>query len=369
MAGIVGGNALVVLLIIAAAAFVEGMGASLSIRHDSRNVIVLGAGSEESAERSEISAAVPSLLAAAVPGIAQAAGEPFISPEIVSALIVRESAEAQEELRAVVRGIAPGAFLVHARVEIVEGRAPMAGANELLAGSLAADKLGLAAERLAVGQSLWFDGREWRVCGRMSARGTVMDAELWTALPDLMAAAKRDTLSCVVATLDTAEFADIDAFTKMRTDLELAALTEAEYYASLLRFYGPVRAMIWATAVLAALAGLLGGLNSMYAAFSARGREMAMLQSLGYPRRAIAFSLVQESLLAASIGLLGAAAAGWLLLDGLAVPFSMGVFQLHIGSRVLAAGAACAVATGLLGALPPAWSCLRPPIPEALKST
>ena len=45
------GSALVVLLAIAAAAFVRGMGHSLVSSGSERNVILLGAGSEESVER------------------------------------------------------------------------------------------------------------------------------------------------------------------------------------------------------------------------------------------------------------------------------------------------------------------------------
>ena len=43
---------------------------------------------------------------------------------------------------------------------------------------------------------------------------------------------------------------------------ELVAMRESDYYASLLAFYRPVRAMIWGTALLIALGGLLGGLGA-----------------------------------------------------------------------------------------------------------
>jgi len=36
-------------------------------------------------------------------------------------------------------GITPAAFLVHPQVRIVEGRAPQAGADELMVGALAAN--------------------------------------------------------------------------------------------------------------------------------------------------------------------------------------------------------------------------------------
>ncbi|MDX2176298.1 MAG: ABC transporter permease [Candidatus Sumerlaeia bacterium] len=365
--GIVAGNVLVVLLIVAAAAFVDGMRGSLAQRDDSRNVILLGAGSEESIERSEISAAVPGILEASVPGIRTVQGEAFVSPEIVSALLLSSSPDREEELRAIVRGITPGAFLVHQRVEIVEGRAPRPGSGEVLAGSLAAEKMGLPS--LPIGVKLWFDGEEWTVVGIMAARGSVMDAELWVPLPDLMLAMKRDSLSCVVVTLETAEFADLDAFTKMRLDLELAAIRESEYYAAVLRFYRPVQAMVWITAILVAASGVLGGISTLYAAFASRVRELGMLQALGYPRRAIAISLVQEALLAAALAIIVALLLARLFLDGLAVSYSMGVFELAVGPRVVFAGAATGLALGIIGALPPAWRCLRLPIPESLKAT
>ena len=368
LAGLLIGNALVVMLVVSAAAFVEGMRSSLSIRHDSRNVLLLAAGSEESMERSEIAASVPGVLAASVPGIRTVHGEPFISPEILSALILKLEPDAPEEFRGVVRGVTPGAFLVHSRIQMIEGRVPNSGAYEMMVGSLAAEKLGLPVERLAIGNSLWFDRKEWKIVGRFQARGTVMDAELWIPLNDLRIETKRDTISCVAITLDAAEFADVDAFTKMRVDLELSALPESEYYAALLRFYRPVQLMIWITALLIGMSGVLGGLNTLYAAFATRAREIGMLQSLGYSRRAVVFSLIQESLLAASIAVLIALLIAKLLIDGIAIPFSMGVFELTMNSVVLASGASVGLILGVLGSLPPAWRCLNMPIPESLKA-
>ena len=367
--GILLGNLLVVMIVLAAASFVEGMRRTFSPGDLSPNVILLGVGSEESIERSEIPATTAGILAASVPGIRTVGGVPFVSPEILSALILRENAASTLELRGIVRGITPAAFLVHPRVEIIAGRAPRAGANELLIGSLVAEKLSIPRARLALGQTLWFDDSEWKIVGHFRAPGTVMDAEIWTPLSDLQIATRRDAISAVFLTLGEAEFSDIDAFAKMRIDLELIAIAQSEYDAALLRFYRPVRIMIWATAILVALSGTLGGFNSLYAAFSARSREIGMLQSLGFSRRAIALSLIQESLLAASLALIIALCLGWLFLDGIAISFSMGVFQLTLSARVIASAACTAVVLGLLGSLPPAWHCLRLPITEALKTS
>jgi ABC-type antimicrobial peptide transport system permease subunit len=154
----------------------------------------------------------------------------------------------------------------------------------------------------------------------------------------------------------------------MRVDLELSAIPEAVYYAGLLRFYRPIQIMIWVTAALISLAGILGGFNTLYSAFAARIREIGMLQSLGFPRRAIILSLIQESLLVASAAVLIAVLLSVLLLDGIAVSLTMNVFQLTLNNKAILLGAATGLILGILGALPPAWRCLRMAIPESLKS-
>ncbi|MEK7485481.1 MAG: ABC transporter permease, partial [Planctomycetota bacterium] len=213
-----------------------------------------------------------------------------------------------------------------------------------------------------------FAKREWTIVGQFRAPATVMDAEIWVPLSDLQIATRRNGISCVVATLESAEFEDVDLFTKRRVDLELSAIRESDYYASLSKFYKPVQAMIWVTALLVSLAGILGGLNVMYAAFSARSREIGMLQALGFSRAAILLSLIQESLLATTSGTLIGLALSVFFLNGQSVRFSMGVFQLLIDPQVLLVGLIAGIGMGLLGAIPPAINCLRLPITETLKS-
>jgi len=215
---------------------------------------------------------------------------------------------------------------------------------------------------------VWFGNRSWKVVGRFSAKGTVMDAEVWAPLTDLQVATKRDTLSCVVVSLGEGEFSDIDLFTKQRLDLALTAVPEAEYYASVMKFYRPVQAMIWATALIIALVGLLGGLNTTYAAFANRVRELGMLQSLGFSRPAIMLSLVQESLLTSSAGTLAASFLALVFVNGKAVSFSMGVFELVVDHRVIMFGLLAGLLMAMIGVVPPAWRCLRLPITEALKA-
>lgn len=364
------GAALVVLLVLAAAGFVRGMQLTLvqrEVLHE--NIIILGTGSEEAIERSQIDAGVGSIAAASIAGLKEAAGVVYVSPEIHMALPVRESATSTQDLAAVMRGVRPVALLVHPEVEIFEGRPPRSGEDELMVGALAATRLGVPDDRLLLGQTLHFDSRDWEIVGRFRAPNTAMNAEIWLPMIDLQIATKREaSLSCVIVSLGEGAFADVDLFAKSRLDLEITAIRESDYYASIAAFYQPIRVMVMVTASLIALGGVLGGLNTMYAAFAARVREVGMLQSLGFTRRAIVLNLTEESLFAASCGAVIGCAVGLLLLDGLAVRFSMGAFRITLDAPVMLVGIGGGLLVGLVGAIPPAVRCLRLPITEALKS-
>ena len=364
------GSALVVLLVLAAAGFVRGMQLTLA-QQDTlhENVIILGAGSEESIERSQIQAGVKGIAAASIAGLREEARVTFVSPEIHTALPVWESADDDALHHAMLRGVRPVALLVHSEVEIFDGRPPRSGLDELMVGELAAIRLGLPDDRLAVGKTLYFDNRDWTIVGRFRAPNTVMDAEIWLPLTDLQIATKRESsLSCAVVTLDTATYIDVDIFAKSRLDLEIIAISERDYYNSIATFYRPIRIMIIATAVLIAIGGLLGGLNTMYAAFAARVREIGMLQTLGFTRSAIVLNLSEESVFTAACGAIVGAALGLLLLDGLAIRFSMGAFAITVDAPVMLIGLAGGLLVGLVGAIPPAARCLQLPITEALKA-
>ena len=77
-----GGSAIVVFLVVAAVASMRALDRGVRESGTAGNVMLLGAGSEESVERSEISASTPGVIAASVEGVRSAAGAPFISPEL-----------------------------------------------------------------------------------------------------------------------------------------------------------------------------------------------------------------------------------------------------------------------------------------------
>jgi putative ABC transport system permease protein len=362
----IGGSALVVLLVMAAVAINTGMKKVLSASGSPHNVILVGAGSEESIQRSEVSEAAAGIAEAAVPGISEALGVRAVSTEIHYMAPVEVAGG--ERRQALLRGVTLQALRVHPEVRISEGRFPAAG--EAMAGRLAWRKLGLAEGDLKVGSAVVLDGQTLVIAGIFSAPGTVLESELWTTLGDLRVLAKRDTVSCVTLRLDDPEdFSEADLFAKQRLDLELSALRESDYYARLSSFFKPLRAMTWITAALIGTGAVFGGINTLYAAFASRVREMATLQAIGFGRGSLLASLVQESVLACLLGALLGSLVAVLFLDGITMAFSIGTFTLEIGPEVAIAGILTGLFLGLLGAVPPAIRCLKPSLPVALRSS
>ena len=360
----VGGAALVVFLLMTAAALNQGMNEVLSASGSPKNVILMGKGSEESIERSEVHLEAESIAATAIRGLQESLGQPAVSGEITyQAPLVTESGHKEQGL---LRGVTEKALLVHPKVRLEEGRFP--GPGEVMLGILAHRKLGVPADEVGLGRSIFFEDSEMAISGIFSAPGTVLESEVWFDRNDLATLTQRNSLSAVMLRLDKAEFEDVEVFTLQRNDLELAALREDHYYDKLAEFYGPIRTMTWLTAVMVAGGAIFGGLNTLYAAFASRIRELATLQSIGFRRRAIFLSLVQESLLATLTGTLLALVLALVVVDGMSVPFSIGTFRLTLTPMVILVGLAVGVALGTIGILPPAWRTLSPYLPKALRS-
>lgn len=361
----VGGAALVVFLVFAAGAFDRGMESVLLATGSPHNVILLGAGSEESVERSEVAVSAETQITAGVRGIEHRAGMPAVSGEVH--YMGEIHFPAGKEAQALLRGVTPAAFEVHREVRLVAGTFP--GSGEVIVGRLAHRALNVPEAWLSPGAQVVFEHQPLTISGVFDAPGTVMESEIWFSRSDLMTLTQRDNLSCVVLRLAKAEdFGYAELFAQQRLDLELVAIRESDYYGKLAQFYAPIRGMTWLTALLVGLGAVFGGINMLYAAFASRIREIATLQAIGFSRRTILFSLVQESLLATLLGTLLAAVLAVFIVEGITVNFSMGTFSLSLSPPVIVMGLATGVALGSLGAIPPAVRCLRAPLPVALRS-
>lgn len=360
------GLTVVVLLVLVVVGFIRGLERSLAASGSPNVVLVYALSSGADIENSSIPGSAPALLTASVDGVRRTFGEEHVSPELYLGTRVM-TASSDEPGMGLVRGVTTAAPLVRGSVQLVEGAWPAAG--EVMVGRLAYSKLGARREDLAIGESVEFDGRSWRVSGRFAAAGSAFESEIWAPLADLQTALRRQDLSLVAVGMNTPEqVADVDLFCRERVDLELKAVSESGYYASLQTHYRPVRMLGWTVVALVAGSGVFAGLNTMYGAVVGRVRELATLQAIGFRRRAIVLTLIQEALLLACGAGLIACVLGITLVDGSAVRFTMGAFVLSVDSVAIAVGCGVAALLGVVGALPPAVKAMRLPVVDAIKS-
>jgi ABC-type lipoprotein release transport system permease subunit len=356
----------VILLVFVVVGFVRGLERSLAVSGDPSVVLVYSLGAEENIENSAIPGRTPALLTASLPEVRQRFGVPHLSPELYMGTRVRIG-DAKRTGLGLVRGVTTAAPLVRRGVRLTEGRWP--GPGELIVGRLVAAKLGCDPRDLAVGQHVAFEKKEWRISGRFSAGGAAFESEMWCPLPALQQTLKRQDLSVVAILLRPGgSVANVRLFCKERNDLELQALGETAYYQSLQKHYRPMRLLAWTVVLLVAGAGVFAGLNMMYGAVAGRTRELATLQTVGYRRAAILVGLIQEGALLAAASSLVAATVALLLINGVAVRFTMGAFVLRVDGVALLVGMIAGLLLGVVGAVPPAVKALRLPVAESLKA-
>jgi ABC-type antimicrobial peptide transport system permease subunit len=356
----------VIVLVFTVVSFIRGLETSLAASGDPQVALVYSLSSAADVENSSIPARTPALLAASLEDIQERYGVSYLSPE----LYVGTRIEVEQEDRSglgLVRGVTSAAPLVRSKVQIVEGAWPAPG--ELLVGRLAHSKLGCSRDSLAVGRTVSFDGRPWRVSGIFQAEGAALESEVWCPLEDMQAALKRQDLSLVAVKLaPEASISDVELFCSERIDLELKSVSEAAYFDSLQKHYAPVRLLGWVVVWLIGGAGVFSGVNTMYGAVMGRIRELSSLQAMGFRRRAIMLSLIQEATLLSVSASLIATVLSLMLLNGTAVRFTMGSFALRVDGFAIVIGCGVAVLLGVLGALPPALKAMRLPIAAGIKS-
>lgn len=360
------GLSTVIILVVVVVGFIRGLERSLEVTGDPLVALIFSLGMGENLEYSSIPMRSSDLVPGNIKGVVERQGRKSVSPELYLGTQVGVGEEGELSM-GLVRGVTRNILSVRRTVQLEEGRWP--GPGEVIVGRLVATKLGATGEQLTVGKTLRFEGRKWRVSGVFSAVGGAFESEVWCRLDELQTAMSRQDLSLVAIALKSSDdFAELDLFCRGRLDLELQAMRERDYYSALTRDYAPVRMLAWLVVCLVSGAGVFAGLNTMYASVLGRVRELAALQTIGFLRRAVVISLLEEGLLlAAAASLLGVGLAV-LGLGGMSVRFTMGAFSLSLDAVTVLIGCGVGLGTGLLGTLPAAIRALRMPIVEGLKT-
>jgi ABC-type lipoprotein release transport system permease subunit len=225
-------------------------------------------------------------------------------------------------------------------------------------------------DSLHVGDVFDLGGRKWIVSGITRSEGSTFGSEVWAkwSLVAHMFGKERYT-SMVVRTADAdSAKALADDITKNFKKAALQAMPETEYFARLNEtgkqfFY----AIVFVTAIMS-IGGVFGVMNTMFAAVSARKRDIGVLRIVGFARWQVLAVFLAESVLIAVIGgLLGCGLAllahGWtansIVSGGQGAGGKFVALKLAIGIDMLASGMLVALIIGVLGGFFPAISAMR----------
>ena len=231
--------------------------------------------------------------------------------------------------------------------------------------------------RLDVGDRFELDQRVWLVVGVMQSAGSTFDSEVWAKGGLLGPMFGKETYTSVVVRAEDAATALRlkDFFTNRYKTAAMQAQVETEYFAAL---SGTSQQFLYGVAIVAvimAIGGNFGVMNTMFAAISQRTKDIGVLRLLGYSRRQILISFLLESLLIALIGGGLGCALGWLV-DGWSATSVVSngpgggkfvVLKLAVDSQIIAAGLLLTLVMGFFGGLVPAISAVLLKPLEALR--
>ncbi|HZV07621.1 MAG TPA: ABC transporter permease [Gemmataceae bacterium] len=264
-----------------------------------------------------------------------------------------------------------GAWFTQAGVQPLPGSTTGEQAVQVVLGEGIARVLGTDQGKpsLEVGDVFPMAERQWIVVGILQSSGSTFDSEIWAKQQIVGEKFGKPSYSTVVL-----RTADTDAARRAAQDLSdnfkpaVAAQVETAYYEKL---NGTNQSFLYAALAVAsvmALGGVLGVMNTMFAAISQRQKDIGVLRILGYARWQILESFFLESLLLALIGgaigcLLGWMVDGWsassIISSGSGGGGRSVVFKLVVDSKILLGGLAFSLLMGNIGGLLPALSAMR----------
>ena len=156
---------------------------------------------------------------------------------------------------------------------------------------------------------------------------------------------------------------------------KLKTFAEQEYYAELTKTNEQFLTWIIALAVVMAVGGVFGVMNTMFASITARIKEVGVLRILGFKRWQILISFMLESLAIAFVGgllgcLFGLIANGFEATSTLSSGQGGGkrvLVQLTVDYQTISAGMLFTLMMGRIGGLVPALSAMRMKILDTLR--
>jgi putative ABC transport system permease protein len=363
------GVGLVVAVFIGMLALANGFRAALARTGSPANVLVLRDGAD-----SELSSGLPrdaASMIAASPHVATGAdGRPLVSPEVYVLIPLQKVFDTTQIANVVVRGVSEQAWVVRQNVQVVAGERPASGRAEICVGTRLTQRF----PHTAIGESMRFAGRDWKVTCHFSAAGSAFESEIWGENEQFMPVFRGQAFQSITFRLrDPAAFEDAKRALEADRRMTVDVARESDFYNAQSQLLGTILRFlaIFITAIMA-VGAVFGAVNTMYAAIAARSPEIAVLLTLGFrPTSILASFLVESALIAAVGGIIGCLLA--LPINGLVTSttnwasFSEIAFAFRVTPALLGVGLIFAVVMGVIGGFFPAWRAARLQVIQALR--
>jgi putative ABC transport system permease protein len=364
------GIALVVAVFLCVMALGEGLTRVFTSSGSENNVLILRQNAQAEMQSGVTRDQVPLIMT--LPGIApDADGEPLASPELVVVLNLEKIDGGSSNVT--IRGVGEKALKLRPAVALTEGRMFNPGQSEVIVSRSISKRF----KSCNVGDTLKFGAYRWTIVGRFDGGGTAPDSEMWTDVEGMITDFKRSGYSSVLAkTTGRAGRDQLIAALAADPRLALEGKVERTYYDDQTSTAAPLKFLGFFVGIVMAIGACFGAMNTMYAAVSARTREIATLRALGFSRLSVLISFVFESLCLALAGGLVGCVLGWvfmkLALSGVTgtmnfATFSEVVFAFRLTPQLLVTGIVFSLLMGFFGGLFPAGRAAFTKITDALR--
>jgi putative ABC transport system permease protein len=305
------------------------------------------------------------------PAVARAGGQPLASPELF-VLVDLAKRSTGTDANVPMRGVRKEAFAVRPEIKIVEGKMFAWGTNEVIVGRAAQSQF----SKTEVGTVLQFGQTRWKIVGVFEGKGGIAESEVWADAAVLAPAYHRGS-SFQTVLVKLASAGSFQQFKDSLTSdprLNVKVERETDYYASQSRVLrGLVTGLAAVVCTLMGLGAIFGALNTMYTAVSARARETATLEALGFGGSAVMVSVMFEALLLSFVGGILGAIGAYLAFDGYRSAtmnwqtFSQVAFAFDVTPSLMIGAIIYALFIGIVGGFFPAIRAARTPVALALR--
>jgi putative ABC transport system permease protein len=233
--------------------------------------------------------------------------------------------------------------------------------------------------RLHAGDTFMLNDLKIYVTGIMKSDGSTYGSEIWSQYSRVSKVFRKESYTTVVIRVEDDSVASAQQMAVYLSNHfknpRITARTEQKYFEDISKNNSQFLYMVMVVAIIMAIGGIFGVMNTMFAAISQRIKDIGVLRILGFKRWQILVSFMLESLAIAILGgLLGIALGSFF--DGAQVTSTLSggqgsgkmvIMRIVIDTDVVICGILFTIIMGRLGGLVPSLSAMRLGILQSLR--